>query len=297
MKRKTIFVAALVAALSCGSALSSFAASWESVGADWKYVKDDGKYAAAEWVNTADGKWYYLKADTIMAKGWFLDPTDNHWYFLDSNGALVTGLIEVNSNVYYMNETHDGTYGALYEGVKVINGINYTFTVNGTTGSKPYTSKQYHSDGSAVAVRAAQAYSGSGSVPSQPSGPSIPEKEKEAENRLADVSERHEAAGIVIAADIVASKTVDVVVREEATDDAIQNAAKESVNVLMNMADAGTKAKVDYNEKEYTRAQIMHLIERKVTRDNIDLAPESVKVTIQVNGQDVTYTINLAEVK
>ena len=236
MRCKRVMAAALAAALSIGSAMSSMAAGWEQVGAsDWKYLNDDGKYAASKWVAHTDGHWYYLKADTLMAKGWVLDPADNHWYFTDSTGALVRGLIEVNNNVYYMNETHDGTFGALYVGQKTINGVTYNFTDNGTTNGKPYTAKKYNSDGTAIAAASSSSGSSGGGGSSSSSSPLVKpqvlENLREVDSEINTQIEEAKSSGVVKSASEVTTRvTGDNQVTKSRTvtleDDAASNSSK-----------------------------------------------------------------------
>ncbi len=318
MNGKRVMAAALAAALSLGSTMSSMAAVWEQVGdSDWKYVKDDGQYAASMWVNHTDGQWYYLNPDTLMAKGWVWDPTDNHWYFTDSTGALVSGLIEVNNNVYYMNETHDGSFGALYVGQKVVNGVTYNFTDNGTTNGKPYTSRKYNSNGTAIVTTAATESSSSGSysggsytpsyTPSVPSTPTATEKMNDVKKEMNTVKENNKDVVVDIAVstpDASRSSAVVVELAEGAVEKSlgkVQTVAEKAVSAVLKEADSEKDVTISVpglEKKTLTVAdaqdKLGDYIKTWVTETNYKIyGDKAVTVTVVMSGQTVTYTITL----
>ncbi len=310
MKCKKIMAAALAAALSIGSTMSSMAAVWEKVGSsDWKYVKDDGQYATSMWVYHTDGHWYYLNPNTLMAKGWVLDPADNHWYFTDSTGALVSGLIEVNDHVYYMNESHDGSFGALFVGVKTVNGVAYNFTDNGTTNGKPYTSRRYRSDGTAIVMTATSesyggGYSGGSYTPSDPTA----EKMNAVEKGMDTVANNNTAVVDIDVSTLDAGHNSSVVVElaQGAVDsklEQVQDAAKAAANVVLNQADSGSQVVISVpgliEGKTLTVAEakdrLGSYITTWVTKNNYD-SYKGATVTVVMNGQTVAYTITLEEI-
>ena len=57
MRMKKIAAVMLAAALSCGGAMSSMAATWIQTGVvDWKYQNDDGSFMTDSWLLHTDGK-------------------------------------------------------------------------------------------------------------------------------------------------------------------------------------------------------------------------------------------------
>ncbi|MEG7530036.1 MAG: hypothetical protein RSF83_01430 [Hungatella sp.] len=191
MRMRKLAVVLLATTLSCGSAVSSFAASWIATGGNnWKYQNDNGSYASNAWVKHTDNNWYYLGADTMMKKGWFQNAAGK-WYFLNANGAMQTGLIMVNNNAYYMNESGD-----LFEGEKLIQGKIYRFTVNGTTNGKPYVANKFSSNGVAEAFNNTQSGDGDSSTPSRPPvPPTVTEKTDQVANTVTtEVKEKHKEA-------------------------------------------------------------------------------------------------------
>ena len=307
MKGKRVMAAALTAALSLGSAMGSMAAGWEAVGtSDWKYLNDNGTYAASAWVEHTDGHWYYLKADTLMAKGWVLDPTDNHWYFTDSTGALVSGLIEVNNNVYYMNETHDGSFGALFVGQKTYNGVTYTFTENGTTNGKPYTSRKYNSDGTAIAVtttRTSSSYSGGHFVPS---APSTEEKMEDVKKEIESLAEGNAAVKEINVSEPTADNTNNVTVKMDKTIDGknideAKDAVKEAAESIINSAEIETEqpitVKIGNHSKSCTtvedaKEKLDEFLKTWVTSANYAQYKGAI-ITVYMNGEKVTYDISV----
>lgn len=310
MKCKKVMAAALVAVLTIGSTMSSMAAAWEKVGtSDWKYLKDDGQYAASTWVPHTDGHWYYLNPDTLMAKGWVLDPTDNHWYFTDSTGALVSGLIEVNNNVYYMNESHDGTFGALFVGRKVVNGVTYNFTDYGTTNGKPYTSRKYKSDGTVIETAVSTVtYSGGSGISSTPSDP-VKDKMNAVENGMATVTDNKAVVDVDVSTPDASHKSTVVVklasgaVKGNLSD--VRDAAKDAANVVLNQADDGSRVVISVPGLDVTKGMTVEeaqakladqkFLEAWITKDKFD-QNKTATVEVVMNNQTVTYTIKLEEV-
>ena len=72
----------MAAAMTAGSAVTSFGGQWEQTGDQWKYQNDDGTYAAGGWM-CIDSKYYYFGADGIMLS----DTTAPDGREVDSTGA------------------------------------------------------------------------------------------------------------------------------------------------------------------------------------------------------------------
>ena len=244
-----------------------------------------------------------------MAKGWVLDPTDNHWYFTDSTGALVSGLIEVNNNVYYMNESHDGTFGALFVGRKVVNGVTYNFTDYGTTNGKPYTSRKYKSDGTVIETAVSTVtYSGGSGISSTPSDP-VKDKMNAVENGMATVTDNKAVVDVDVSTPDASHKSTVVVklasgaVKGNLSD--VRDAAKDAANVVLNQADDGSRVVISVPGLDVTKGMTVEeaqakladqkFLEAWITKDKFD-QNKTATVEVVMNNQTVTYTIKLEEV-
>lgn len=139
MKLKKIAVAAVVLALSAGSAFTSFAAGFTNTKDGVKYQWGDGSYCTNNWVRYKD-HWFFFGSDQIMRTGWI--QRDNTWYFAADTGELQAGLIKVNGNAYYMNNKCQ-----LIQGDVAVDGKNYHFTENGPSGDQPYVYQEFNSNG------------------------------------------------------------------------------------------------------------------------------------------------------
>lgn len=74
-----------------------------------------------------DGNWYNFADNGAAHTGW--QRIDNHWYYFDTTqgGQMLSGLQQINGHGYYLNDQHDGTYGAMKSGWQQINGRWYGF--------------------------------------------------------------------------------------------------------------------------------------------------------------------------
>lgn len=155
-KAKTFMAAFGIMILGAGNTFGAVA-GWNQTEKGWVYVTQDEQYQTSQWFQDVDGRWYHFNTEGVMETGWFRDgdgkwyfldqtsgsmrtgwylDSDARWYFLAYNGSMQTGLIEVNDQVYFMNES-----GALFVGDMMIDGKSYHFTENGTTNGKPYVPK------------------------------------------------------------------------------------------------------------------------------------------------------------
>lgn len=96
----------------------------------------------ARWVSSKDSKsWWYDHGDGSYATNW--EKIDGEWYFFGSDGWLQSGWLQRGKRWYYLNEAHDGRYGAMLTGWLKVGG------------------KYYYADGSGVLVSGWQLIGGS----------------------------------------------------------------------------------------------------------------------------------------
>lgn len=60
---------------------------------------------ALGWIQI-DGNWYYEESEGVYKTGWFLDD-NNNWYYFDSRGSMVTDLMHIEDDYYYMSTIDD----------------------------------------------------------------------------------------------------------------------------------------------------------------------------------------------
>ena len=98
---KTLLCVGMASCMILGSAISSFAGTWEFEGPEnwqWKYMNDDGNYATSGW-QQIDGKWYHL----------------------DENGYLDIGGHDIDGK-YYVFSTDGGNIGEMYQNIQLLTG-------------------------------------------------------------------------------------------------------------------------------------------------------------------------------
>lgn len=311
MRMKKIAAVMLAAALSCGGAMSSMAATWIQTGVtDWKYQKDDGSFMTENWLLHTDGKWYYLGADGLMKKGWFLDKNQK-WYFLDSNGAMQTGLINVDGKVYWMEPS-----GELFIGDKLLpNGSTFNFDVNGCTNGFPYTSNKFYGNGNSAVVRTVTS-SGGGSGTTN-TVVKIPETVKTEISSITNVVsgslEELKNDGVVSAVNVgemnVVSSTqatvnVTAVVDTEITDEKaeeVRGVVGDSVNAIIGGADPDKKLTFKlggltkaYTQEELESGKLDNLLDNWVTADKLKNGQITTgSITAVIDGVTVTYNISI----
>lgn len=133
MKKPKLLVTALF--LSSVMATTTLAGDWNNALGPKQYRKDDQTLATAEWIHHDDA-WYHFDSDGYVQTGWFQDAKGT-WYFSRYDGVMQIGLIKVNMDVYYLDES-----GALFEGEKEVYGNIYVFTENGVDGRAPGVSEE-----------------------------------------------------------------------------------------------------------------------------------------------------------
>ena len=105
---------------------------WQGSGNSWYYYSNGSKVTG--WVYDGSN-WYYCNtSDGTMVAGWIQDSTGN-WFFLNTThdgtyGCLKSGWIYDGGRWYYCNTTHDGTYGAMKTGWVNVNGKYYYLNPN-----------------------------------------------------------------------------------------------------------------------------------------------------------------------
>lgn len=301
---KKLALVLVTVALSCGSALSSFAA-FVSVGSnDWKYQADNGTYVADSWIKHTDGKWYYLGSDAVMKKGWFLD-ANSKWFFLDANGAMQTGLIEVDGKVYFMN---DG--GDLFLGDKVVNGKSYNFGLTGSTNGTPYTSNKFNGNGTVAGSGNTTTDANTSTITVLPGG--VTETIKDTADALESLDGRAGVSEIVVKKPVVtgaASAKVDVKITVdkaaiEGDFDEVKKVVEEAVEAVVESAEKDKPATVFISNvvkepKTYETAQelcdsVGTLVNVWITESNYSkYQDEKATITMVIGGVTVTYNISL----
>lgn len=142
---------------------------FESQAGNWYYFDNDGK-AKTGWFDTTSGRWYYadptnawtLRGWQVLNNNWYhFDTTqtwadtgwqkiDGNWYYFDpsDHGKMLVGFQKVGQSLYYLNEKHDGTYGAMKTGWQYINGHWYGLQGNGAayTGWQNLNGSEYYFD-------------------------------------------------------------------------------------------------------------------------------------------------------
>lgn len=90
-------------------------------------TQHDGTYGAMQtgW-RTIGNDWYYFANNGVAVNGW--QWLDNNWFYFDpATSVMQSGLKQINNHGYYLNDQHDGTYGAMKNGWQRINGRWYGF--------------------------------------------------------------------------------------------------------------------------------------------------------------------------
>ncbi|QFG72935.1 hypothetical protein LF145_06220 [Limosilactobacillus frumenti] len=95
---------------------------------------------------TVGSDWYHFSNGT-PSTGW--QSIDDNWYYMNQNSAkMEVGLQNINNQTYYLNEQHDGTYGAMKIGWQYLNNHWYYFQSNGAaqTGWADINNAKYYLD-------------------------------------------------------------------------------------------------------------------------------------------------------
>ncbi len=77
------------------------------------------------WYGSGDD-WYYIKNGQQIVGDW-LNSCGDEWYFFDALGDMCHGWLNVGGEVYWLNESHDGTFGRMLAGYRIINGKTFYF--------------------------------------------------------------------------------------------------------------------------------------------------------------------------
>lgn len=104
---------------------------WYQVNNRWYYADPTNAWNLTGWQDL-NSQWYYFDpSETWADTGW--QWLDNNWFYFDptNHGQMLTGLQTVDRQVYYLNERHDGTYGAMQRNWQFVNGHWYDFANGG----------------------------------------------------------------------------------------------------------------------------------------------------------------------
>ncbi len=101
MRKLTRAFAALgmAAALTAGSALVSYAGTWQLDSVGWWYQTDGGSYLQDTFFTDVDGNTYYFTGRGYMVTGW--KQIKNEWYYFDESGAMQKDTII--DGIYYVD--------------------------------------------------------------------------------------------------------------------------------------------------------------------------------------------------
>ena len=91
--------------------------------------KNTSGQSANGW-QTSGNDWYHFNNGN-QNKDW--QNIDNNWYYMNpDNAKMETGIQKINNKTYYLNEQHDGTYGAMKTGWQYVDGNWYGFKGDGS---------------------------------------------------------------------------------------------------------------------------------------------------------------------
>ena len=91
--------------------------------------KNTSGQSANGW-QTSGNDWYHFNNGN-QNKDW--QNIDNNWYYMNpDNAKMETGIQKINNKTYYLNEQHDGTYGAMKTGWQYVDGHWYGFKGDGS---------------------------------------------------------------------------------------------------------------------------------------------------------------------
>ncbi len=118
---------------------------WLDVGGQTFYMEPTGKDAGvlqSGWQKVED-KWYYFneKHDgsfgAMERDSWVHSAASGLWYYVDQDGVMLTGLQEIDGELYYLNPEDGATVGAVLAGWHEIDGVWYHFNEkhNGSYGA------------------------------------------------------------------------------------------------------------------------------------------------------------------
>ena len=76
---------------------------WQQEDGGWRfYLGNTGEYVRNSWYLDEDGKWYWFRGDGLMVHDtWY--QYKGAWYYLGADGAMVTGLQDINGKWYYLD--------------------------------------------------------------------------------------------------------------------------------------------------------------------------------------------------
>ena len=106
------------------------ASGWQKINDRWYYFDSQNAWALKGWQYLGNN-WYYLDPNqTWMETGW--QYLDNQWFYFDpNNGNMLSGIQSINGKTYFLNDQHNGNYGAMLSGQGNIGGNWYYFASDG----------------------------------------------------------------------------------------------------------------------------------------------------------------------
>lgn len=135
---------------------------WNHINGSWYFMNErhDGSYGAVKtgWFQSVAGNWYHFD-NHGQANSSFTTVDGHEYYFDPSNAWMLYGWNCLNGSWYYMNPSHDGTFGAIKTGWNAINGQRYYLDPNQhgkmLTGSQEINGNRYYFNNSGAQLKGA----------------------------------------------------------------------------------------------------------------------------------------------
>ena len=81
------------------------------------------------WQQADDGRYWYANGDGTWPTGWA--KIGDAWYWFDASGYMRAGWLSDDGKWYFLNDQHDGAFGAMVTGWREVSGKWYYFTPSG----------------------------------------------------------------------------------------------------------------------------------------------------------------------
>lgn len=88
-----------------------------------------GEDCPSGWQQDAECRYWYANGDGTWPTGWA--KIGDAWYWFDKSGYMRAGWLSDDGKWYFLNDQHDGAFGAMVTGWREISGKWYYFTPSG----------------------------------------------------------------------------------------------------------------------------------------------------------------------